>query len=112
MARELGFDMSKVNVNGGAIAWVIRGRFGARASSYTLLHEMAKRPEAKKVWPPCASAAAWALPPSLRSAEPDLLNRFPPPCNAGGGFFCLRGGALGKYPQTLPELWKTSGLSF
>ena len=48
VARELGFDMSKVNVNGGAIAIGHPiGCSGARII-VTLLHEMAKRPEAKK----------------------------------------------------------------
>ena len=48
VARELNFDMSKVNVNGGAIALGHPvGASGARII-VTLLHEMAKRPEAKK----------------------------------------------------------------
>jgi acetyl-CoA C-acetyltransferase len=48
VARELGFDMSKVNVNGGAIALGHPvGASGARII-VTLLHEMAKRSEAKK----------------------------------------------------------------
>ncbi len=48
VARELDFDMSKVNVNGGAIALGHPvGASGARII-VTLLHEMAKRPEAKK----------------------------------------------------------------
>ena len=48
VARELGFDMNKVNVNGGAIALGHPvGASGARII-VTLLHEMAKRPEAKK----------------------------------------------------------------
>ena len=48
VARELGFDMSKVNVNGGAIALGHPvGASGARII-VTLLHEMAKRPDAKK----------------------------------------------------------------
>ena len=48
VARELGFDMSKVNVNGGAIALGHPvGASGARII-VTLLHEMHKRPEAKK----------------------------------------------------------------
>ena len=48
VARELGFDMSKVNVNGGAIALGHPvGASGARII-VTLLHEMAKRPEAKR----------------------------------------------------------------
>ena len=48
VARELGFDMSKVNVNGGASALGHPvGASGARII-VTLLHEMAKRPEAKK----------------------------------------------------------------
>jgi acetyl-CoA C-acetyltransferase len=48
VARELGFDMSKVNVNGGAISLGHPvGASGARIF-VTLLHEMQKRPEAKK----------------------------------------------------------------
>ena len=47
VARELKFDMSKVNVNGGAIALGHPvGASGARII-VTLLHEMAKRPEAR-----------------------------------------------------------------
>ncbi len=48
VARELNFDMSKVNVNGGAIALGHPvGASGARII-VTLLHEMQKRPEAKR----------------------------------------------------------------
>ena len=48
VARELHFDMSKVNVNGGAIALGHPvGASGARII-VTLLHEMQKRPEAKR----------------------------------------------------------------
>ncbi len=48
VARELEFDMSKVNVNGGAISLGHPvGASGARII-VTLLHEMLKRPEAKK----------------------------------------------------------------
>ena len=48
VARELHFDMSKVNVNGGAIALGHPvGASGARII-VTLLHEMAKRDDAKK----------------------------------------------------------------
>ena len=48
VARELGFDMSKVNVNGGAISLGHPvGASGARII-VTLIHEMLKRPEAKK----------------------------------------------------------------
>ena len=48
VARELHFDMSKVHVNGGAIALGHPvGASGARII-VTLLHEMQKRPEAKK----------------------------------------------------------------
>ena len=48
VARELGFDMKKVNVNGGAIALGHPvGCSGARII-VTLLHEMLKRPDAKK----------------------------------------------------------------
>ena len=48
VARELGLDMEKVNVNGGAIS--IGHPVGASGARIivTLLHEMAKRPEAKK----------------------------------------------------------------
>ncbi len=48
VARELDFDMSKVNVNGGAIS--IGHPVGASGARIivTLLHEMQKRPEAKK----------------------------------------------------------------
>lgn len=47
VARELGFDMSKVNVNGGALALGHPvGASGARII-VTLVHEMLKRPEAK-----------------------------------------------------------------
>ncbi|MEA4955329.1 MAG: acetyl-CoA C-acyltransferase, partial [Pseudoflavonifractor sp.] len=46
--RELHFDMSKVNVNGGAIS--IGHPVGASGARIivTLLYEMMKRPEAKK----------------------------------------------------------------
>ena len=48
VARELGFDMSKVNVNGGAISLGHPvGASGARII-VTLLHELQKRPEAKR----------------------------------------------------------------
>ena len=50
VARELHFDMSKVNVNGGASALGHPvGASGARII-VTLLHEMQRRPEAKKGW--------------------------------------------------------------
>ena len=48
VARELGFDMAKVNVNGGAISLGHPvGASGARII-VTLLHEMQKRDDAKK----------------------------------------------------------------
>jgi acetyl-CoA C-acetyltransferase len=48
VARELGFDMEKVNVNGGAISLGHPvGASGARII-VTLLHEMKKREDAKK----------------------------------------------------------------
>ena len=48
VARELNFDMNKVNVNGGAIS--IGHPVGASGARIivTLLHEMAKRPDAKR----------------------------------------------------------------
>ena len=48
MARELGFDLDKVNVNGGAIS--IGHPVGASGARIivTLLHELAKRDDAKK----------------------------------------------------------------
>lgn len=59
VGQELGWDASKVNVNGGAIAIGHPiGASGARVLT-TLLYEMAKR-DAKKVWRRCASVAAWA----------------------------------------------------
>jgi len=48
VAKELGFDMEKVNVNGGAIALGHPiGASGARII-VTLLHELQRRPEAKR----------------------------------------------------------------
>ena len=48
VGRELGFDPAKLNVNGGAIALGHPvGASGARII-VTLLHEMAKRDDAKK----------------------------------------------------------------
>ena len=48
VARELGFDMDKVNVNGGAISLGHPvGASGARII-VTLLHEMQRRDDAKK----------------------------------------------------------------
>ena len=48
VGRELGFDLNKLNVNGGAIALGHPvGASGARII-VTLVHEMMKRPEAKK----------------------------------------------------------------
>jgi acetyl-CoA C-acetyltransferase len=74
VARELHFDMSKVNVNGGALALGHPvGASGARII-VTLLHEMQKRPRPRRAWPLCASAAARALPPSSRSAERTRLS--------------------------------------
>lgn len=57
VGKELNWDASKVNVNGGAIA--IGHPIGASGCRIlvTLLHEMLKR-DAKKVSPPCASVAA------------------------------------------------------
>ena len=48
VARELGFDMDKVNVNGGAIS--IGHPVGASGARIivTLLHELTRRPEAKR----------------------------------------------------------------
>ena len=48
VGRELGFDMAKVNVNGGAIS--IGHPVGASGARIivTLIHEMLKRPEAKR----------------------------------------------------------------
>ncbi|MBQ7778550.1 MAG: acetyl-CoA C-acyltransferase, partial [Oscillibacter sp.] len=48
VGRELGFDMAKVNVNGGAIALGHPvGASGARII-VTLVHELAKREDAKR----------------------------------------------------------------
>ena len=48
VARELEFDMSKVNVNGGAIAIGHPVVCSGARIIVTLLHEMMKRPDAKK----------------------------------------------------------------
>ena len=48
VAKDLQFDMSKVNVNGGAIALGHPVGCSGTRILVTLLHEMARRPEAKK----------------------------------------------------------------
>ena len=48
VARELHFDMSKVNVNGGAIALGHPGGASGARIIVTLIHEMMKREDAKK----------------------------------------------------------------
>lgn len=69
VARELHFDINKVNVNGGAISLGHPvGASGARIMSPCCTRcRSATTP--RRVWLPCASAAVWALPPSSRSAE-------------------------------------------
>jgi acetyl-CoA C-acetyltransferase len=59
--KEMGWDTSKVNVNGGAIA--IGHPIGASGCRIlvTLLHEM-QRATPRRASPRCASAAAWAWP--------------------------------------------------
>ncbi|MDR1432157.1 MAG: acetyl-CoA C-acetyltransferase [Propionibacteriaceae bacterium] len=47
VARELGFDMGKVNVNGGAIALGHPISASGARIAVTLLHELAKRPAAR-----------------------------------------------------------------
>ncbi len=58
--QQMGWDTSKVNVNGGAIA--IGHPIGASGCRIlvTLLHEMQKRDAQEAAWRRCASAAAWA----------------------------------------------------
>ena len=88
VARELGFDMSKVNVNGGAISIGHPVGPPVPASSSLCSTRCRSGPRPSAAWPPCASAAAWVSPPSLRSAEPDTgvpgADR-PGPGPAGGG---------------------------
>src|SRR5699024_5825368 len=52
-------------------------------------------PRPRRAWPPCASAAAWALPPSSRSADDSFLNLKPGQAlrirSAGPVFFCVLG---------------------
>lgn len=68
VAKELGFNPEKLNVNGGAIALGHPvGASGCRIL-VTLLHEMVKR-DAKKALQLFVSAAAWAAQPSLRETE-------------------------------------------
>ena len=58
--KEMGWDTSKVNVNGGAIA--IGHPIGASGCRIlvTLLHEMISAATRRRASPRCASAAAWA----------------------------------------------------
>lgn len=59
--NDMGWDLSKVNVNGGAIALGHPvGASGCRVL-VTLLYEMQRR-NAKKVWRPCASAVVKVSP--------------------------------------------------
>ena len=57
--KQMGWDTSKINVNGGAIA--IGHPIGASGCRIlvTLLHEM-RRATRRRAWRRCASAAAWA----------------------------------------------------
>ena len=58
--KEMGWDTSKINVNGGAIALGHPiGASGCRVL-VTLLHEMLRRDAKKGLASRCASAAAWA----------------------------------------------------
>ncbi len=69
VARDLKFDMSKVNVNGGAIALGHPvGASGCRIL-VTLLHEMQRREPLRKVLQLCASVVVWAALPSLRETN-------------------------------------------
>ncbi len=69
--KDLGWDPSIVNVNGGAIAIGHPiGASGARVLN-TLLFEM-KRRGAKKGWQRSASAAAWALPCASSAFEREI----------------------------------------
>ena len=57
--KDLGWDVRKVNVNGGAIALGHPiGASGARVL-VTLLHEMQRRNVHRRASRPCASAAGW-----------------------------------------------------
>ena len=58
--KEMGWDTSKINVNGGAIA--IGHPIGASGCRIlvTLLHEMMPPRREARAWRRCASAAAWA----------------------------------------------------
>ena len=66
--QEMGWDTSKINVNGGAIA--IGHPIGASGCRIlvTLLHEM-RGATRRRAWPRCASAAAWAW--RWRSSAPE-----------------------------------------
>jgi hypothetical protein len=66
--RELDLDPEIVNVNGGAIAMGTRSAPPARcfsAPSWTSWSGAARG----TAWPPSASAAAWASPPSSKGSE-------------------------------------------
>ena len=68
-ARDLGIDPDRVNVNGGAIA--MGHPLGATGCIIlgTLLDELERRKLEHRLPPRCASAAAWASPPSSRGSE-------------------------------------------
>ncbi len=75
VARDLGFDMSKVNVNGGAIALGHPvGASGCRIL-VTLLHEMQKR-DLTEVLLLCVSVVEWAVLQSLRNTNYSLPIRY------------------------------------
>ena len=94
VARELGFDMSKVNVNGGAIAIGHPvGCSGARII-VTLLHEMMKRPDAKK------GLATLCIGGGLGVAAIFEKGQNPPPSGRNIGFW---GGAPCSPFSLLPE---------
>jgi hypothetical protein len=111
VAKDLQWDLDKVNVNGGAIALGHPiGASGCRVL-VTLLHEMIKR-DAKKVWRPCASAAVrvwrwrWnAVNPSSTAADGSTTSAarwFGATCVAPVlPDFCI----LGSLASQLPRFW-------
>ena len=58
--KELGWDTSKVNVNGGAIA--LGHPIGASGARVLVTEARNKREKQKKDWQPCVSAVEWVLP--------------------------------------------------
>ena len=67
--KDMGVPHEKVNVNGGAIA--LGHPLGATGAMIlgTARRRARARATCATAWPPCASAAAWASPPSSSASD-------------------------------------------